>query len=147
MSRQRQTDRKYSKMIFLTSLPMRSSLFSTIPQGAMPMATTLFLVLLVRSLMASPTCLVTPAHRKKDHSKKSFFISFFFFFSFLSFTKMFHVRHTGGHVLLVQTSTVYLLPRVSMKYWAPSGLLQPCTVLVSIIKKQSNITYHFKYFV
>ena len=44
----------------LTSFPMRSSLFSTIPQGAMPMATILFLAFNVLSLIASPTCRVTP---------------------------------------------------------------------------------------
>lgn len=53
-----------------TSFPISSSLFSTIPQGAMPMATTLFFSLVVLSLIASPTCLVTPVKKKKQHSQK-----------------------------------------------------------------------------
>lgn len=51
-----------------TSFPISSSLFSTIPHGAMPMATTLFFSLVVLSLMASPTCLVTPRNIR-NHMK------------------------------------------------------------------------------
>ena len=51
---------KSNKYTVLTSLPSRSSLFSTMPHGAIPIATTLFLVFVVLSLIASPTCLVTP---------------------------------------------------------------------------------------
>ena len=54
-----------------TSFPISSSLFSTIPQGAMPMATTLFFSLVVLSLIASPTCLVTPIKKKSNIAKKS----------------------------------------------------------------------------
>lgn len=51
---------KTAPMIKPTSFPTKSSLFSTMPHGARPIATTLFLALVVLSLMASPTCLVTP---------------------------------------------------------------------------------------
>lgn len=49
----------------LTSLPTRSSLFSTIPQGAIPMAMILFFAFSVLSLIASPTCRVTPGEFTK----------------------------------------------------------------------------------
>lgn len=39
---------------------MRSSFLSTMPHGATPTATTLFLALAILSEMASPTCFVTP---------------------------------------------------------------------------------------
>lgn len=52
-----------SGSIRLTSWPMRSSLFSRIPQGAMPMAHTFPLDLLECSFSASPTCRITPVNQ------------------------------------------------------------------------------------
>lgn len=55
----------------LTSLPMRSFLFSMTPQGAIPIVQIFFEDLEQCSLRASPTCLATPV-RGMDGKKKSF---------------------------------------------------------------------------
>ena len=51
----------------LTSLPTRSSLFSTMPQGAIPIAQTRPLDLEEWSFKASPTWLMTPVSSRKSY--------------------------------------------------------------------------------
>lgn len=51
---------------FLTSLPMRSFLFSMTPQGAIPIVQIFFDDLEQCSLRALPTCFATPVVRIKD---------------------------------------------------------------------------------
>lgn len=59
--------------LHLTSLPMRSFLFSITPQGAIPIVQIFFDDLEQCSLRASPTCFATPSETNKK-SKLLFFL-------------------------------------------------------------------------
>lgn len=56
------------RLVCLTSLPIRSSLFSTIPHGAIPIAQTFPLDFEEWSFRASPTWRMTPGEKKKKKS-------------------------------------------------------------------------------